>query len=636
MVASSRKTVNGAFPGAAAPALAVAAPSLVVAALAAALLAAPLSVARADSTWVDRYRAAQAAYRAGDLQGFRAGLMRVAAEIGETPGVNYNLACAEARLGNRAEAIRRLRLYAASGLVSDAAADSDLVSLWGDPAFQEIAAQIRQNGDSTGTAREIHRFADSSLLTEDLAYDPTTRSYFATSVHHGRVVEVTPSGAEREWVDPDLRPGWGIFAARVDAPRRLLWTSIGAVVTAAGYDPADSGRTGLVAWDLRTRRPVRHVEWPRDGKARLLGDITVAPDGTVYACDSPSGAVRVLRPGSNTLSTLVPDGGFRGPQTPALARDHHRLYVPDYGRGIAIVDLASGKTTWLTFAPGIALQGIDGLYAYGNDLIAVQNGITPRRVARFRLNRAGTHAESASVIESGTHRLGEPTHGVVVGQEFMFLGNTGWERVGRDQVLREGEAEAPAILAASLRPGDARSKVSTSPKRLGSIHFSGDAVRGGRFERKLPNGLRFVLEPYPDQGGDGWRIGMYGEDSTQNLVGIATPPYHGVNESVIEAWHFRNADNSGPNTGDVNAPQKERGFYFLENARDYPAYAEAIDRALHTLADSSDTVLDRTPVGEGLLVIRKMELGGLGPGVTPFFESIRFDVDINPRAGSVR
>ena len=446
MVASSRKTVNGAFPRAAAPALAAAA-------IAAALLAAPLSVARADSTWVDRYRAAQAAYRAGDLQGFRAGLMRVAQEIGETPGVNYNLACAEARLGNRAEAIRRLKLYAASGLVSDAAADSDLVSLWGDPAFQKIATQIRQNGDSTGTAREIHRFADSSLLTEDIAYDPTTRSYFATSVHHGRVVEVTSSGAEREWTDPDMRPGWGVFAARVDTPRRLLWTSVGAVVTATGYDPADSGRTGLVAWDIRTRRPVRHVEWPRDGKARLLGDITVGPDGTVYACDSPSGAVRILRPGAKELSTLVPEGGFRGPQTPALARDRRRLYVPDYGRGIAIVDLASGKTTWVTFAPGIALQGIDGLYAYGNDLIAVQNGITPRRVMRFRLDAAGTRVVSASVIESGTHRLGEPTHGVIVEKYFVFLGNTGWDRVGRDQQLRPGDAAAPSLLSAALRAG---------------------------------------------------------------------------------------------------------------------------------------------------------------------------------------
>lgn len=597
--------------------------------IAAALLLVAGSVARADSTWVDRYRAAQAAYRAGDLPGFRAGLLRVAAEIGETPGVNYNLACAEARLGRRDEAIRRLRLYAASGLVSDAAADSDLISLWSDPAFRAIAARIRSNGDSIGTASEIHRFRNSGLLTEDLAYDPKTRSFFATSVHHGRVVEVSSSGAEREWVDPEARPGWGVFGACVDAPRRLLWTSIGAVPTASGYDPADSGRTGLVAWDLKTRKPIRHVEWPRDGRARLLGDLTVGADGTVYACDSPSGAVRMVRPGAKTLTTLVPDGGFRGPQTPALARDTHRLYVPDYGRGIAIVDLASGKRTWLTFEPGLALQGIDGLYTYGNDLIAVQNGVTPRRVTRFRLDRAGTRVLGASVIESGTHRLGEPTHGVVVGDEFMFLANTGWERVGRDQILREGAAEAPAIFAASLRPGNARSKVSALPRRLGEIHFSGEAVRGGRFEKKLPNGIRFVLLPYPDEGGGGWRIGMFGEDSNQNLVGIATPPYHGMNESVIEAWHFRNADNSGPNTGEVNAPQKERGFYFLQNPNDYPAYADAVDRALHAPADSSDTVLDRTPVGEGLLVIREMKLGGLGAGSTPYFESIRFDVDLN-------
>jgi sugar lactone lactonase YvrE len=427
--------------------------------LAAALLVVTGSAARADSTWVDRYRAAQAAYRAGDLPGFRAGLLRVAAEIGETPGVNYNLACAEARLGDRAEALRRLGLFATSGLVSEPAADSDLVSLWSDPAFPKIAERIRQNGDSIGTAREIHRFRDAGLLTEDIAYDPKTRSFFATSVHRGRVIEVTSSGKEREWVDPEGKPGWGVFAACVDAPRRLLWTSVGAVPTTTGYDPADSGRTGLVAWDLRTRRPVQRVEWPRDGMAHLLGDVTVGPDGAVFACDSPAGAVRVLRPGAKTLATLVADGGFRGPQTPALAPDGRRLYVPDYGRGIAILDLtASGgqpsstaRWTWITFAPGLALQGIDGLYAVGHDLIAVQNGITPRRVVRIRLDPSGTRALAVEPIESGTHRLGEPTHGVIAGNGFVFLANTGWERVGRDQILQEGPAAAPALLRVPLK-----------------------------------------------------------------------------------------------------------------------------------------------------------------------------------------
>jgi len=232
--------------------------------------------ARADSTWVDHYRAAQAAHAAGDIQGFRAQLFRVRDVLGEQPGVNYNLACAAARLGERDEALRRLELYAASGLVHDAGIDSDFVSLWSDPEFQRVTARIRANGDSIGSAREHHRFQDASLLTEDLTFDPVTRSLFASSVHRGRVVEITASGTEREWTDPEARPGWGFFAVGVDAPRRLLWASAGATPTAEGFVAADSGRTGLVAWDLRSRRVARRIEWPRDGRERLLGDLTVA------------------------------------------------------------------------------------------------------------------------------------------------------------------------------------------------------------------------------------------------------------------------------------------------------------------------------------------------------------------------
>src|SRR5205823_3871987 len=101
----------------------------------AALLAGP---ARADSTWVEHYRAAGAAYAAGDFGGFRAQLMVVRDSIGEQPGINYNLACAAARLGERGETLRRLGLYAASGLVHDASVDSDFVSLWGDAAFRSV------------------------------------------------------------------------------------------------------------------------------------------------------------------------------------------------------------------------------------------------------------------------------------------------------------------------------------------------------------------------------------------------------------------------------------------------------------------------------------------------------------------
>ena len=407
------------------------------------------AASRPESTWVDHYRAALAAHRAGDIPGFRAQLLVVGGVLGDQPGVNYNLACAAARLGDRDEALRRLRLYAASGLVRDVAADSDFVSLWSDGAFQEIAARIRANRDSVGTAREIHRFAHADLLTEDLAYDPVSRSYFASTVHRGVVVEVQADGREREWTDASARPGWGVFAACVDAKRRLLWTSVGATPTTTGYVPSDSGRTGLVAWDLRTRTVARRIDWPVDGQPHLLGDLTVAPDGTVYASDSPAGALREVRPGSDRLVTRIPSG-LEGPQTPAMSGDGRRLYVASYSRGIAVVDPRSGRYSWMTFAPGVGLQGIDGLYVLGHDLIAVQNGTRPVRVMRFHLDAAGTRVVGGEPIERGTQRLGEPTHGVVVGGKFCFLANTGWDRVGDDQVMKEGAGDPPRILEADL------------------------------------------------------------------------------------------------------------------------------------------------------------------------------------------
>ena len=59
----------------------------------------------------------------------------------------------------------------------------------------------------------------------------------------------------------------------------------------------------------------------------------------------------------------------------------------------------------------------------------------------------------------------------------------------------------------------------------------------------------------------GWHIRLYdqaGVDLTQ-----ITPPFRfGVNHRDIMGWHFRNADNSAPNDGSINAPQTKRTFIF--------------------------------------------------------------------------
>jgi hypothetical protein len=122
------------------------------------------------------------------------------------------------------------------------------------------------------------------------------------------------------------------------------------------------------------------------------------------------------------MERLDAPGDFPSPQTPALSADEKVLYVPDYVRGIAAMDLATRAVRWLRPADDIALSGIDGLYVYQGSFLAVQNGTKPARVVRFTLD-----LQHQEVLEANTPGLGEPTHGRMIGDTFYFIANAGWD-----------------------------------------------------------------------------------------------------------------------------------------------------------------------------------------------------------------
>lgn len=70
-------------------------------------------------------------------------------------------------------------------------------------------------------------------------------------------------------------------------------------------------------------------------------------------------------------------------------------------------------------------------------------------------------------------------------------------------------------------------------------------------------GWTFQLKRAPH----GWDVRLLDEDGLD--LTQMTPPLRGApNPRELYGWHFRNAANTGSNTGDVNAPQKLRLFGF--------------------------------------------------------------------------
>jgi len=215
-----------------------------------------------------------------------------------------------------------------------------------------------------------------------------------------------------------------MLAVKIDANHNLVWATEVAMDGFSAAPKSDWGRSAVVCFDLKTGTLRRRIEAPAKS---ALGDMVLTGQGSAIASDGKGGGV--YRVSGDRLERLDA-GEFISPQTSALHPDGSHVFVPDYARGIGILDLASKKIVWLDQSTQkFAINGIDGLYFDRGFLIATQNGTSPERVARFKLDSTMTQIVSEEIIERATPTLGDPTHGVVVGDSFYYIANSGWNNL---------------------------------------------------------------------------------------------------------------------------------------------------------------------------------------------------------------
>jgi sugar lactone lactonase YvrE len=418
--------------------------------------------------WQEAQRRARAAHDAGDFQAYLAGVQHLFELLSGNPDTVFAMAKAEALLGHTAAALDWLNAYAAMGLTHDFGAEVDLVGLQQTAGFAAVRARLEANRRPVSRSASAFTLADPDLLPEDIAYDAGGRRFFVSSVRQAKIVAIDArSGMARDFV-PAGRDGiWGVLALAIDGRRGFLWATTAAMPQTHGYRGDDDlGHSAVLRYELATGKLLRRydlpvpphlrkaprgsragaVTVPPEERERVLGDMTMAENGDVYVSEAVTGAVYAIRGGGDAMETLVAPGVFASPQTPALTPDGRRLLVADYVRGIGIVELASRTVTWMAHPREVAVSGIDGMYLCEGSLIAVQNGTEPRRVVRLDLDPSLIRIVRWEALESNSPGLGEPTHGTIVGKDFFFLANSGWDRLAEDGSLKPGAAMTPAAV----------------------------------------------------------------------------------------------------------------------------------------------------------------------------------------------
>lgn len=408
--------------------------------------------AQQDSTWRDHERALQGARQANDTATYRAQLNAVYVAVGATPRIVTRYAALALGAGDTAGASRWMGALAAMGAELDTGMVSRYAALAGATAASALRATQASATRERGAPVLVARLGDADMISEDLAYDAKGGRFLVSSVHRGGI-DAVAAGRTMTLVEPRADSTWGMFALGVDSARGALWATTAALPIGAGYSPADSGRSALMKFDLRTGAPRGRYVAPDSG-AHVLGDLVVGSAGAVYVSDGLGGGVYALAPGNDSLRVLLPRGTFLSPQTPALSSDGATLFVPDYSIGIAAVDVATGRITWLTHSDSLALTGIDGMYRVGRDLIVVQNGLEPNRIMRLGLDPSMRRVVRATTIARGAVAASSLTHATVSRGWLYFLARSGWERAADDGTMTAAAsaADAPVIVRVRLAP----------------------------------------------------------------------------------------------------------------------------------------------------------------------------------------
>lgn len=351
-----------------------------------------------------------------------------------SPRGTLQLMSAQSFAGQSDQALDNFAQFVAMGQANEEVLKAKAFDpLRGLPRYQSIHADMAANTAAKSTAQEVLRLPSSAQIPEDIDYDPQTGHFYISTVLGKQILQLDMAGRTKLFADAPDR--WSMMALKVDPRRHVLWATEVALDGYAIAPQQDWGRSAVLLYDLPSGKLLRRIEGPPQA---ALGDMALTADGDAIVSDGEHGGVyQVSR--ADLKIQRIDAGDFVSPQTPTVLADGKHILVPDYVRGLGILDLRSKHVDWIPQGKH-ALSGIDGLYVVGNLFIATQNGTTPERVVLFTLDGSNTAIGAERVIERDTATLGDPTHGVVIGKYFYYIANSGWDVLDEHGKLIEGKS----------------------------------------------------------------------------------------------------------------------------------------------------------------------------------------------------
>jgi hypothetical protein len=374
-------------------------------------------------------------------------VMRRVAELRPFAGnIQLEMAAAHAMLNDLTPAYDALVRLQSAGYAFDIAEDARFENLQGYELWDFLVQGFAANGSAGGKGKIAFTIDGKDLLVESIAWDPARSAFLAGSVRNGEVYVLNGAGERATLVSPDDADGlWGVFDLAVDAERDRLWVASAAIPHVKHAKAIDYGRAGIWQFELSTGKFIDKVVMDNREGQYLFSSIAVAPNGDVYVANSL--APQVFKREGKQLRPVVQNPRLTGIRGLTFSGDGKRLYFADPELGVFAMDTGTGRPLDMRTARNVTLFGIEELVWHGGALLAIQSGISPKRVVRLVMDAAGTTISAAQPLDVARPEWAAPTRGVVAGDKLYFVANSQRDQYDGFGIPRDaGKLEAVRVF----------------------------------------------------------------------------------------------------------------------------------------------------------------------------------------------
>jgi len=387
-------------------------------------LLAPTFVDAQDSH-ITYYQESITAWQEGDFDGFLVAARQADLLRPNHPRYTYLLAAALISNGQISASLgvlnQRLDYFAGDEFLRD----SIFIDIRIDPAFSRIEAKLKASHVTQKTSEIFFQIDDPNLHAEGIAYSDVTKSYLISDVYSG---QIHSCNNDKQTCEPiiDLKNDgyWSALGMAIDPTNpSLLWVATTATTTFRDFEESISGRSAILKYDLNTAELVQSFE---SDSLTNVGDVTISSSGDVYFTDGSINRVFKIRHGSDTIEKAWESPLWWNLQGLTFNESESVLYVADYVTGLYRIDIQKNDIVPL-MSHNWKTKGTDGLYRINNRLILIQNGTFPKRLASIELNANGeAMTESYTILDQNRAEITEPTLGVVVNNNLVYIANSAW------------------------------------------------------------------------------------------------------------------------------------------------------------------------------------------------------------------